>query len=46
MEQSNERKTVTLSVETWKGLTKIKYERLFDTLDDVITYLLSLEGKK
>lgn len=38
-------KTLTVTIDTWNKLTKLKYEKLFDSIDDVISYLLENEVK-
>ncbi len=36
-------KTITVSFDTWKGLTNIKYEMLFNDIDSVIKHLLKIQ---
>ena len=41
-----EKKTITVSLETWKALTELKIDKNIRTLDGVIKWLLKKNGGK
>jgi predicted CopG family antitoxin len=43
MKKQSDYKTITVTFDTWKGLTNIKYEMLFKDLDGVIKHLLKIK---